>query len=155
MSASLRISDETVRERSKVSKADIVVALDPHALEDGRIVGALRPGGVAVVNAPPGTVEIAFDSGKIAWTDASGIARSLNILASGQPVSSTAILGGVCAATDIVPIEAVEEVLRSSFPGDGGRNAAAARKALETTVIFDVHPGDWIWKRMLYSPRLR
>jgi len=137
ISASTRIASKPILRRGQVTSPDIVVVLDETLLDIVDVKEGLRPGGTVVINTANDQVAKRFDrSLRVAWADASGVAREMNLVAAGSVVVNTAILGTLCCATGIVKIENIARAIRTYFgDGKGEHNAEAARMAYERTTV--------------------
>ena len=132
--ASTRISDRKIRIRSQIINPDIVIVLDPTLVNDVDITAGLKNGGIVIINSPKAPNEFKF-SGKfnVFTCDCTKIALDLQLLAAGQVVLNTPILGSLIKAKELVKIESVKAVIQEHFPKDGGKNSDAAQKAYENT----------------------
>ena len=90
--------------------------------------------GVLLVNSPkpPGDLDLPFDlEGVVATVDATGIAGRL--LRRNPPPVGLTLLGAYARITQSIPMDALLDTIRETFPGTvGERNVAATTEAYET-----------------------
>ncbi len=90
--------------------------------------------GVLLVNSPkhPGDLDLPFDlEGVVATVDATGIAGRL--LRRNPPPVGLTLLGAYARITQSIPMDALLDTIRETFPGTvGERNVAATAEAYET-----------------------
>jgi pyruvate ferredoxin oxidoreductase gamma subunit len=137
VSASTRISRDTVKVVSQVEEPDVVVVLDHTLLRDEDVISGLRPGGWLVVNSwqRPRELKIKGDF-SIATADATRVCRDLGLIVAGLTVVNTAIMGAFIRATGMVDMASVEKVIRERFSDSSvDINLAAIRKTYEITKL--------------------
>ncbi|NHI91196.1 MAG: pyruvate ferredoxin oxidoreductase [Candidatus Lokiarchaeota archaeon] len=133
--ASTRISNSKIRIRSQIENPDIVIVLDPTLVKDVDITAGLKDDGIIIINSPKAPEEYKFSKKyKVFTCDCTKIALDLQLLAAGQVVLNTPILGSLIKAKELVKIENVKVVIQEHFPKDGGKNANAAQQAYEHTM---------------------
>ena len=113
--------------------------MDPSLLESVDVTAGLKEDGIVVVNTEKSKEEVLASlkkkPKKLALVDATSIA--LEVL--GLPITNTSILGAVAKATGVVKIGSVEGAIKETFSGElGEKNAKAARKAFEDTVVYEI-----------------
>jgi len=126
-----RVSEEPIRERTKVQFPSAVVVLDPSLLSIVKVGEGLRDGGIVIVNSAKSKKELAesigVDESKIATVDATHIARE----EIGRPITNTTMLGALIKVTGIVDKKHMEEALRHRFGRIADRNIKAFNRARE------------------------
>ena len=125
VAAFVRLSRGPIRDRSEVRRPRVVVVQDRTLLDAVDVLDGAEPDAIILVNARevPGGFR---DTKEIRALPATEIA--LEHL--GAPITSTAMLGFVAAATELVGIDAVCEAIDYRFRGEvATRNRAAARAA--------------------------
>lgn len=137
VSASTRISPQTVMVMSQVEKPNVVVVLDDTLLKDPETISGLNSEGWLVVNSQQRPKElICYGDFNIASADATGVCQELGLIVSGLTVVNTAILGAFIRATEIVDMVSLEKVIRERFSNNTVEiNLAAIAKTYEITKL--------------------
>ena len=139
LTASTRISSETVRVFSQIEHADVSVVLDESLLQVVDVLGSLKKGGLLIINTAcdPAAIAVGGDF-RIATVDAADIALKHHLLKEGKPMVNTPLLGAFCRATGIVGMHAMEKGLKDKLGGGNvTANLMALRAAFERTRIQD------------------
>ncbi len=136
----LRVSDQPILLKCSSARPSVVVCLDPTIWRYAPITLGVQEDAVVIVNTTqsPAKLEEALRSGRflseltlerftVYTLDATGIAME----AIGRPISNTAMLGAVAAATDVIGLDDVETVLRARFGPAGEANVVAARSGFD------------------------
>ena len=137
VSASTRVSPESILVVSQIEEPDMVVVLDHTLLRDREVVSGLRSGGWLVVNswATPNQLDVEGDF-NVATADATGICRELGLVVAGLIVVNTAMLGAVVRVSGLVTLASINEAVRSRFSNRSARlNLAAVEETYRTTMI--------------------
>ena len=126
-----RISDEPIRIRSHVYSPDVVIVLDPSLFEWEDLLSGTNDEAVILINTPLSPAEAREEFGiegrKVFTVDATAI--SFEELKRNLP--NIPLMGAFAKATGLVPIEAMEEEIRSHFERRYGPEVAEANvKAL-------------------------
>ena len=140
VSASTRISPQTVMVMSQVEKPNVVVVLDDTLLNDPDTISGLNSEGWLVVNShqPPEEFKCYGDF-NIASADATRVCQELGLIVSGLTVVNTAILGAFIRATEIVDMASLEKVIRERFSNNTSDiNLAAITKTYEITKLYRI-----------------
>ena len=136
----LRIAAEPILLKCSSARPRVLVCLDPTIWRYAPITLGLEEEAILVFNTKQSREDLEtalcscrFVSGvqlerfTLHTLDATGIALE----ALGRPISNTAMLGAIAAATDVVALDDIEAILHARF-GDGGEaNVAAARAGFE------------------------
>lgn len=131
-----RISEKPVRTHEPIVNPDAVVVFDAGLIRSIPVTAGLNnESGVLVVNtqkAPEDIRQITKFDGKIFVVDATGI--SLELLGIDAP--NAPLLGALVKATNIVPLDAVEEVIKEMFlqkigPEKTEKNLISLRRGFE------------------------
>lgn len=135
ITASTRLAREPIRILSQVTEPDIVVVLDDSLLGVGHASAGLRNDGMIIVNTTRTAAELGISGGaRVVTSDVTGAAQAVDLIVSGQPMVSTAILGAVAAATGLITMESVEAAIGHAFSGKAAaKNIEAAKIAFECT----------------------
>ncbi|MBN2705306.1 MAG: 2-oxoacid:acceptor oxidoreductase family protein [Deltaproteobacteria bacterium] len=129
-----RVSDEKIRNRTKVYNPDVVLVLDPSVLSIVNVEEGLKPEGMLVINSGKSLSELRREYGfksSLARVDATHIA----IEELGLPITNTTMLGAAVKACRLVPIEALVSPLEARFGRIAARNIKAMRRAYDETEI--------------------
>jgi len=132
--AFLRVSDKSIRLRSKIYKPDYVIILDPTLLNTVNPTDGLKPGGFVIINTHKSSDELKrlFPGYNIAYVDASKIAKE----ELGVPITNTTMLGTLIKATNIIQIDSLEDPIRARFGVVAQRNINAYKRAYNETKII-------------------
>jgi pyruvate ferredoxin oxidoreductase gamma subunit len=126
-----RIDDKKITDRSAVTECDYVVVLD-ETLMNAAVVAGLKPTGKLVVNStrPEQYRELA-GTREIIAVDATALA--MEIL--GRPITNTAMLGALVAASGIIRVEsALEGITHEMSPALARKNSEVLRRAYAQVV---------------------
>ena len=133
--AYLRVSPQPIRIRAKIYNPDFVLILDPTLLSSGNPAEGLKEGGMVVINTDldEESIKRLFVGVKIAYVDASKIAKE----EMGVPITNTTMLGALIRASNLFPIEALEEPIRERFKNNAQKNINAYMRAYKETRIIE------------------
>lgn len=135
-----RISSRKINIHSPVTSPDIVVVIDPTLLEVAHPAEGLGDEGILVVNTSESVETIRkkskYAKGKVAVVDATKV--SLETL--GMSMPNTPMLGALLKAKMVVPMEALDGIVRGKFLKKIGAekteaNIKAIKRAYEETKI--------------------
>ena len=137
VSASTRISPQTVRVLSQVENPNIVIVLDHTLLKFEEVTSGLIKGGWLIVNSWQSPRELDLGNNfNIASADATGVCSRLGLVVAGLTIVNTAILGAFIRATEVVRMASVEKVIRDRFSnGNVDINLAAIAQTYEITKL--------------------
>jgi 2-oxoacid:acceptor oxidoreductase gamma subunit (pyruvate/2-ketoisovalerate family)/2-oxoacid:acceptor oxidoreductase delta subunit (pyruvate/2-ketoisovalerate family) len=132
-----RVDKNHIYGKTQVYEPDYIVVLDDRLIELVNVLEGLKPEAIAVVNSKlkPEELDLGKEM-KIGVVDATSIA--LEVL--GAPITNSAILGSFAKTTGELKIESIEKGIKDIFGrriGEelGEKNAKAARKAYENTIV--------------------
>lgn len=127
VAAFVRLGDAPVRDRSEVRHPSILVVQDPTLIASIDLTAGLAENGLVILNATEAPSGL---DARVVTVPASALAMAIL----GKPITSTAMLGAFCAATDLIGIDDVCAAIEARFAGAlGARNAALARAAYNAT----------------------
>jgi len=129
--------DRPVRERSGITKPDIVVVLDPGLVTLINVTEGLKPGGTLIVNSTRTVEDLQQDfngNWKFAVVDAASIARKLL----GVNIVNTTMLGALIKATGVIDYESLHEPLEERFGARAKSNFEACKTAADNTVLSEI-----------------
>ena len=129
--------DRAIRERSGISKPDIVVVIDPGLVSLINVTDGLKPGGTLIVNSTRTVEDLQQDftgDWKLAVVDAASIARKLL----GVNIVNTTMLGALIKATGIIDFDSLHEPLEERFGARAKSNFEACKLAAENTVMSQI-----------------
>jgi len=140
ISASTRISPETVMVVSQVEEPDVVVVLDHTLLKYQEVTSGLVREGWLIVNSGRHPKELGIRGDfNIATADATGVCSNLRLVVAGLTVVNTAMLGAYVRATKVVGMASIETVIRERFPENAvDINIAAIEQTYEITKLEEV-----------------
>jgi len=137
VSASTRISTETIAVVSQVENPSAVVVLDQSLLKYEEVTSGLGGDGWLILNSwlHPKELKIKGDF-NIAVADATKVCRELGLMVGGLPMVNTAMLGAFACATQIVDMPSIERVIRERFSNSAvDINLAAIEKTYRITKL--------------------
>ncbi|MEM2420103.1 MAG: 2-oxoacid:acceptor oxidoreductase family protein [Candidatus Bathyarchaeia archaeon] len=130
VSAFTRISIEPVKIHCAVYNPDVVVVLDSTLLKTVPVTEGMNENGKLIINSreSPAEVKHALGNDKIeVWTVP---ATEIAIKILGAPITSTAMLGAVARATEVVSLESIKRTIKERFRADvAERNFAVVDQA--------------------------
>jgi len=137
VSASTRISPQTIMVVSQVENPNVVVVLDHTLLKFKEVTSGLIKGGWLIVNTKRHPKELNLGSDfNIATADATGVCSRLGLVVAGLIVVNTAILGAFIRATKAVGMASVEKAIREKFSKSSvDINIAAITQTYELTKL--------------------
>ena len=140
ISASTRISPQTVMVVSQVEEPDVVVVLDHTLLKYQEVTSGLVREGWLIVNSGRHPKELGIRGDfKIATADATGVCSKLRLVVAGLTVVNTAMLGAFVRATKVVGMASIEKVIRERFPENAvDINIAAIEQTYEITKLEEL-----------------
>lgn len=113
----VRMDDEEIALRSQIYRPDFLVVMSPSlvetALEEGTKEGTVLLVNMAEDEAWSRTSSLPLT---VYAVDATPIAIDLGMEVEGMPIVNIAFLGAVSFVTELVPLEAITEVLKASTP---------------------------------------
>jgi pyruvate ferredoxin oxidoreductase gamma subunit len=128
-----RIDSVAIRTHDPVSEVDCLVVQDPTLLHEVDVFAGLHSDSYVLINSERTFAELGLED----LSEGRRLERMLTVPATelarqyiGRPVPNTALLGGLVALTDVVPLTAVLAAIRRRFDADlADANATAAAKA--------------------------
>ena len=137
VSASTRISPQTVMVVSQVENPNVVVVLDHTLLKFEEVTSGLVKGGWLIVNTWRHPKELNLGGNfNIATADATRVCSSLGLVVAGLIVVNTAILGAFIRATEAVGMASIEKAIRERFSNsEVDINLAAIAQTYEITKL--------------------
>jgi pyruvate ferredoxin oxidoreductase gamma subunit len=128
-----RIDSFPIRTHDPVSAVDCLVIQDPTLLHEVDLFAGLHPDSYVLINSERTFAELGVEDLEIGRRQERLLTVPATELARryiGRPVPNTALLGGLVALTDVVPLTAVLAAIRRRFEGDlADANATAASQA--------------------------
>lgn len=135
--AYLRLAREKILLRTNVTAPDHIVIQDQTLLHSINVTGGLKPGGWVLVNGPEPPADLKpFIGRKLAFVDASRIARKHGLGSRTHPIVNTSVMGAFARMIGILPMDAVVAAIREEVPSDPDQNIAAARDAYNEMQII-------------------
>ncbi|MDY6797005.1 MAG: 2-oxoacid:acceptor oxidoreductase family protein [Actinomycetota bacterium] len=132
----VRMDDEKIALRSQIYRPDFIVVMSPSLLETAVEEGT-KESTVFLMNMTEeeglGQLDhLPFD---VYAVDATSIAIDLGMEVEGLPVVNIAFLGAVSYVTELVPLEAVTDVIRDSVPSSRVEASMEAARRGFTSVV--------------------
>ena len=129
-----RVSEQRIRNRTKVYSPDIVLVLDPSVLSIVNVTEGLKEDGMLVINSAKSIAELRREYGfktDLARVDATHIA--LEEL--GLPITNTTMLGAAVKSRPVVAVDSLVGPLEHRFGRIAEKNIRALRRAYRETEI--------------------
>ena len=122
-----RLSDQTIRLRSRVNEPDYVIVQDSTILDELDVAEGLKDGGMILVNTEKDVAKLGLKgSFRIFTFSADDMARKIL----GRPIMNTALLGAFAALTRELSLDATLRAVKSRFPGElGEKNARVVQES--------------------------
>jgi 2-oxoacid:acceptor oxidoreductase gamma subunit (pyruvate/2-ketoisovalerate family) len=134
--AFLRVSNNTVYERSKIYEPDHIIVLDPTLIGSVNLTDGLKEGGWIIVNSSREAEKMGFNSKfKVATVPAREIAIKYHLGSESTPIVNTAILGGVIKVLKICSLESLLNSVKGSVPRKKNENVKAAEESYKRTKV--------------------
>jgi len=141
MSCNLRIDDQRVRQRERITKPDVAVVLDNVLVYKAPWHSGLKEGGIAILNVPKSPDELLKEItlpvklSKLATVDATNIAIR-NFGPSALPITNSSMMGATVKVTECLKLESLIDAIKHAWPGRiGESNAACATDAYNEVKI--------------------
>ncbi len=137
VTASTRISNDSIRVFSQIECADITFVLDCSLMSTVDIEHSIKEGGILIINThlPPKEIKVNKKL-TLVCVDAAKIALTHQLLKEGAPIVNTTLLGAFARASNLVGLEYLEKGLKWKFsPQATARNILALKDAYEQAVI--------------------
>ena len=132
----LRMDDKTIDLRSQIYRPDFLVVMSPSVLEMA-IEEGTKENTVLLVNMKEEEARNRLE--KVPFTsyavDGTSIAIELGMEVEGLPVVNIAFMGAVSFVTELVPLEAVTEVIRENTPASRLEASMEAARRGFTSVV--------------------
>ncbi|MBA4417896.1 MAG: pyruvate ferredoxin oxidoreductase [Syntrophus sp. (in: bacteria)] len=126
----LRVDDKKIYLKCEIKKPDRSIFFAPDLIDEDEIERTLKPGGFVLINTPFDRDHFKGIQGlRVAVVNASAIAQEEGI---GTAIN-TAMLGSYCRVAGDIPMNVLEEVIRSSVPGKIEENVKSALQGYTMT----------------------
>ncbi len=129
-----RVSEQKIRNRTKVYSPDIVLVLDPSVLAIVKVTEGLKEDGMLVINSAKSIAELRREYGfktALARVDATRIAFE----ELGLPITNTTMLGAAVKARPVVAVDSLLAPLEHRFGRIAEKNIRALQRAYSETEI--------------------
>jgi 2-oxoacid:acceptor oxidoreductase gamma subunit (pyruvate/2-ketoisovalerate family) len=135
--AYLRLSKNDILIRTNVYNPDHVVVQDRTLIQSIDFARGLRSGGWILINSPAPPANLTpFAGFRLAFVDASHIARNHNLGTRTAPIVNTSMIGAFASILDMPPIESVVSAIREDITIEAERNVQAAKDAYREVRIL-------------------
>lgn len=136
VTAFARLDRKPIRLRTRVTKPDHVLVLDPALAHYVPLTDGLKAGGTVVMNATaPAALDVFGRQFRLAWVDGSAIAAAHRIGTASAPIVNTTMVGAFAAATGLLGREELAEALVELFGAKADVNRAAAFAAFDAVAV--------------------
>jgi len=138
VTAFARLDRKPMHVRTRVTKPDHVLILDPALAQYLPLTDGLKPGGTVVVNTPGAGALAPFSKAfRLSWVDGSAIAARHKIGTATAPIVNTTMVGAYARATGLVGKDDLEAAMVELFGAKAPANTAAAFEAYEALEIVN------------------
>lgn len=128
-----RLDTSPIRVRTRITRPDHVLILDPALAQYLPLTDGLKPGGCVVMNATSEAALLQFPKGfRLFWVDGSAIAAKHKIGTATSPIVNTTMVGAFAKATGLVGKPEIAAAMVELFGAKAPQNTAAAEEAYET-----------------------
>lgn len=129
---SLKIAKEKIYDISPIETPDLVVVLDHLLLTEVDVTAGLKKDGLIVLNTPKPVEAYDFGGRPLAVADVTALSMEAGLP---QGRVNSGIIGVLCRAFDIVPLDQVLAAIEAEFKTKNPKaNSEAARLSYENTV---------------------
>ncbi len=129
----LRVDDKKILLKCEITRPDEVIYMAPDLVDEKEIESTLKPNGLVLINNALTDNDFkALRKFRLALIDALSIAEEMGMGA----MINTAILGAYARASQAIPMDLLEQVIKESVPAKVEANVAAAKRAYELTQLF-------------------
>ena len=127
--AFVRIDDKKIRTREEVRTPNYLIIQDSFLIGAVPVLDGIKPDGLILVNADQAPEDLNI---KTTATVETIPATEIALEIIGRPIPNAIMIGAFCSITNLVSIDAVQEVIMEKFPGRvGENNVAALERAVE------------------------
>jgi len=125
----IRIDDRPIRVYSPIRHPDLVIVLETGIMETVDVLQGIKDGGRVLINSPE-----PMDLGEyhVSYVDLTGIALSLDLVVSGNPILNTPLIGAL-SKMGLITHESGEKAISETFSDE--RNIKAAGRAFEEVIL--------------------
>ena len=129
----LRVDEKKILLKCEITRPDELIYLAPDLVDENEIESILKPNGLILINNALTDKDFArLRKFRLALVDALTISEELGMGAT----INTAMLGAYARASNAVPMDVLEQVIRENVPAKIEANVAAAKRAYELTQLF-------------------
>jgi 2-oxoacid:acceptor oxidoreductase gamma subunit (pyruvate/2-ketoisovalerate family) len=126
----LRVDDKKIYLKCEIRRPDHMIYMAPDLVDEKEIESTLKPDGLILINNALTTNQFtALQKFRLALVDALAVSEEVGL---GSTIN-TAMLGAYCRASNMVPMDYLEQAIRETVPAKVEANVAAARRAYELT----------------------
>lgn len=137
VTAFARLDTKPIRLRTRVTRPDHVLILDPALAHYLPLTDGLKPGGTVVMNATgPEALAPFARTFRLAWVDGSAIAARHKIGTATAPIVNTTMVGAFARVTGLVGKEEIAVAMSELFGAKADVNCAAANAAFDGVTIL-------------------
>ena len=137
--AYLRLDKSKILIRTNVYTPDHVVVLDHTLLSSVDVTHGLNQGGVVLINAKKGSIELKdFKGYRLAVVDATRIALRNNVGTRTHPIVNTSLMGALSKVLGMPPMDAITNAIKKEVPGKPHENIRAAGEAYNEVRLCSV-----------------
>jgi 2-oxoacid:acceptor oxidoreductase gamma subunit (pyruvate/2-ketoisovalerate family) len=129
----LRVDDKKILLKCEIRRPDHIIYLAPDLVDEKEVESTLKPDGIILINNALTDNEFTgLRKFRLALVDALSISEEQGL---GGTIN-TAILGAYAKASNGVPMDLLEQVIKESVPVKIEANVAAAKQAYESTKLY-------------------
>lgn len=129
----LRVDEKKIYLKCEIKRPDRLIYFAPDLIDEEDVLLTLKEHGFVLINSPHGKDRFAgLRKLRLAFVNASAIAAEEGV---GHAINTT-MLGSYSKVAGDIPLDVLEEAIRSSVPAKVEENVRAAKRAYEMTRIF-------------------
>ncbi|KUK98774.1 MAG: Pyruvate/ketoisovalerate oxidoreductase, gamma subunit [Methanomicrobiales archaeon 53_19] len=125
----VRIDSEPIKIYSQIRSPNLIIVLDASIMDTVDVLQGIEQGGTVLINSPH---PIDLPGVRVITLDLTGIALSVDLVVSGNPILNTPVLGAL-ARMGVVSRESAEAAIRDMFSDE--RNVKAAEAAYKELIL--------------------
>ncbi len=135
--AYLKLNEKDILIRSNVYNPDHVVVQDRTLVQSIDFTKGLKPGGWILINSPATPHNMTLFAGfRLAFVDASHIARNHKLGTRTSPIVNTSMIGAFARILDMPPMESIASAIREDITIEAEQNVRAAEDAYREVRII-------------------
>lgn len=125
----VRIDEDPIKIYSQIRSPNLIIVLDASIMDAVDVLQGIQEDGIVLINSPH---PVDLPGVRVITLDLTGIALSVDLVVSGNPILNTPVLGAL-ARMGVVSRESAEAAIRDMFSDE--RNVKAAEAAYKELIL--------------------